>query len=221
MGNNNINSNDFFDDLDIFRSPQQMRSYFELKRTEILANKEYNDLARKKTGKYKTFLEEFYPLFLFSQSKYVPTDASVRVVLGNQSFDAVIKYASGEIKKYEITEYIYGQLDHEDAVLLNKRGYSKMRIGDTRDLETKAKDYLEEVISNANNKALKNYKEVSLIIVIDTFFHLDIWELNTNEFIRNVIERIRVLPFNTEEVFLLVRNNDPVELVNNNIYRII
>ncbi|GGA18058.1 hypothetical protein GCM10008018_72620 [Paenibacillus marchantiophytorum] len=87
-----INSKEFFKDLDEFRTPQQMRTYFENKKTEITSNKVLNDLARLKTGRYKEFLEEFYPLYLFSQSKYVPENALVRILLGNQSFDAIVKF---------------------------------------------------------------------------------------------------------------------------------
>lgn len=217
----NINSKEFFKDLDEFRTPQQMRAYFENKKTEILSNKVLNDLARLKKGRYKEFLEEFYPLYLFSQSQYVPEDALVRIVLGNQSFDAIVKLSSGSEKKYEITDFIYGQDEREDAIFINQRGYSKMRIGDTRDLESKAYDYLEEVILNAKNKAQKNYKEVAIIILLDVFYYLEIWKLDTKRFIDIAIKRIRELPFNTDEVYLIVRNSDPVELIDENIYRVI
>lgn len=216
-----INSKEFFKDLDEFRTPQQMKTYFENKKTEITSNKVLNDLARLKTGRYKEFLEEFYPLYLFSQSKYVPEDALVRILLGNQSFDAIVKFASGSEKKYEITDFIYGQDESEDAILINQRGYSKMRIGDTRDLESKAYDYLEEVILNAKNKAQKNYKEVAIIILLDVFYYLEIWNLDTKQFIDTAIERIRELPFNTDEVYIMVRNSDPVMLIDENIYRVI
>ncbi|NBD25411.1 hypothetical protein [Paenibacillus glycinis] len=217
----NINSSDYFHDLDLFRTPSEMQSYFESKREEIISNKELNDLARLKTGRYKIFLEEFYLLYLFSRSKLVPIDAKVRVVIGNQSYDAIVQYSTGEIKRYEITEFIYGKSEYEDAVLINERGYSKMRIGDTRDLETKAMEYLEEVIRNANKKAIKNYERVSIIIVMNTHIHLDIWNLNTELFIRKAIDRIRQLPFNCNEVLLLIRNNDPIELIDSNIYKVL
>ncbi|MEH7115761.1 hypothetical protein V7124_25885, partial [Neobacillus niacini] len=155
MTEKKINSNEFFKDLDEFRTPRQMKTYFENKKIEIISSKTLNDLARLKTGKYKEFLEEFYPLFLFSQSKYVPDNALVRIVLGNQSFDAIVKFASGLEKKYEITGFLFGQYESEDAISINQRGYSKIRIGDTRDLESKAYDYLEEVILNAKKKANK------------------------------------------------------------------
>lgn len=216
-----INSKEFFKDLDEFRTPQKMKTYFENKKTEITSNKALNDLARLKTGRYKEFLEEFYPLYLFSQSKYVPEDALVRILLGNQSFDAFVKFASGSEKKYEITDFIYGQDESEDAILINQRWYSKMRIGDTRDLESKAYDYLEEVILNAKNKAQKNYKEVAIIFLLDVFYYLEIWNLDTKQFINTAIERIRELPFNTDEVYILVRNSDPIELIDENIYRVI
>lgn len=221
MTEKKINSNEFFKDLDEFRTPRQMKTYFENKKIEILSSKNLNDLARLKTGKYKEFLEEFYPLYLFSQSKYVPDNALVRIVLGNQSFDAIVKFASGLEKKYEITRFLYGQYESEDAKLINQRGYSKIRIGDTRDLESKAYDYLEEVILNAKKKANKNYQGVAIIILLDVFYYLEIWNLDTKQFIDKAIERIRELPFNTNEVYIMVLNSNAVDLIDKNIYRVI
>ncbi|GGA18069.1 hypothetical protein GCM10008018_72630 [Paenibacillus marchantiophytorum] len=92
-----------------------------------------------------------------------------------------------------------------------------MRIGDKRDLESKAYDYLEEVILNAKNKAKKHYHGVAIIILLDVFYYLEIWNLDTKRFIETAFERIRVLPFDTNEVYIMVRNSDPVELINDNI----
>lgn len=49
----------------------------------------------------------------------------------------------------------------------------------------------------------------------------EIWNLDTKQFIDTAIERIRELPFNTDEVYIMVRNSDPVELIADNIYRVI
>ncbi|MBB6452767.1 hypothetical protein HNQ94_001213 [Salirhabdus euzebyi] len=216
-----INSNEFFKDLDEFRTPQQMRAYFEGKKAKIISNKALNDLARLKIGKYKEFLEEFYPIYLFSQSKYVPDNAQVRIVLGNQSYDVIVKYDSGLEKKYEITGFIYGQDEREDAKLINQRGYSKIRMYDTKDLELKAYNYLEEVILNAKKKAHMNYNGVAIIILLDVYYYLEIWNLDMKRFIDNAIERIRELPFSSNEVYIMVRNSDPVYLIDKNIYRVI
>ncbi|MDQ0887957.1 hypothetical protein QFZ81_003045 [Paenibacillus sp. V4I9] len=215
------NSNEFFEDLEIYRNPAQMRVYFEMKRTEIIDNKEYVKLARLKKGRYKEFLEEFYPLYLFSQTKYVSSDSEIRLVVGNQRYDGLLKLPSGHIQKIEITEYIDGHKENMDAKKINERGYSEMRIGDTRDLKTKANDYMEKVIENANRKAQKDYQGTSIIILINSLLHLDIWELKTDEFIVRLLSRLRELQFNSDAVYLLVRNSDPVEDINNNIYKVI
>jgi hypothetical protein len=216
-----INSKEFFMDLDEFRTPRQMKSYFEGKKAKILSNKTLNDLARLKVGKYKEFLEEFYPLYLFSQSKYVPDNAQVRIVLGNQSYDVIVKFDSGLEKKFEITNFIYGKEEREDAELIIQRGYSKIRMDDTRDLELKAYKYLEEVVLNAKKKAHKNYKDVAIIILLDVFYYLEIWNLDIERFIDRAIERIKELPFSSNEVYIMVRNSDHVDLIDKNIYRVI
>ncbi|MDQ8733866.1 hypothetical protein [Paenibacillus sp. LHD-38] len=215
------NINEFFEDLEIYRTPAQMRVYFEMKRAEIIDNKDYVKLARLKKGRYKEFLEEFYPLYLFSQTKYVSSDTEIRLVVGNQSYDGLIKLPSGHIHKIEITEYIEGHKENKDAKKLNERGYSEMSIGDTRDLQTKADDYMEKVIENANKKAQKDYQGVSIIILINTQLYLDIWDLNTDEFIVKLMDRLRELHFNSEAVYLLVRNNDTIEEIDDNIYKVI
>ncbi|MFB9324539.1 hypothetical protein ACFFSY_01120 [Paenibacillus aurantiacus] len=169
---------DLLSDLEEFRTPVQMKDYFETKRTEILAHKELNDLARLKKDTFKNFLEAFYPLYLYSQSSYVPADAKVKVVIGNQGFDSIVMLSSGEQYKVEITEYIDGKAENDDAKLINERGYGGMKIGDTRDLENKALDYLDLVIQKARRKARKNYQGMTLIIVINTFEILDLKKFN-------------------------------------------
>jgi hypothetical protein len=212
---------EFFKDLEIYRTPAQMKDYFEMKLLEITDNKEYVELARLKRGRYKEFLEELYPLYLFSQTKYVSSDSEIRLVVGNQSYDGLLKLPNGHIQKIEITEYIEGHKERKDAEKINEHGYSEMRIGDTRDLQTKADDYMEKVIANAYKKAQKDYLGVSIIILINTLLYLDIWQLNTVEFIDRLLSRLRELQFNSDAVYLLVRNSDPVEDINKNIYKVI
>lgn len=214
------NSETFFEDLEKYRTPSEMKSYFELKKDQIIKDKEYNDLARLKTGRFKVFLEEFYPLFCFSQSNYVPKNSELKVVIGNQGYDGLIKIITDEVRRVEITEYIDGKEEFEDAKKINERGYSRMIVTDTSDLATKAENYLEKVINNASKKANKNYKGVTLIIVINTFIHINIWELDNKAFINNAICRIKLLPFNADEVFLLVKNGDQLDKIDNNIYKI-
>jgi hypothetical protein len=219
-GENMKKSDVFFNDLQAYRTPSQMKTYFESKYEEIISDQDYNKLARLKTGMYKNFLEEFYPLLCFSQSKYVPLDSEIRVVIGNQGYDGVIKFANSELKKIEVTEYIDGKTEHEDALLINQRGYSKIRISDTKDLGLKAEIYMDGIVANAYKKAIKNYEGVTLIIVVNTFIHLDIWNLDTKCFIEKTINRLREIPFNTDEVYLLVRNSDPIEMIDQNLYKV-
>ncbi|MEH7115760.1 hypothetical protein V7124_25880, partial [Neobacillus niacini] len=61
--------------------------------------------------------------------------------------------------------------------------------------------------------ANKNYQGVAIIILLDVFYYLEIWNLDTKKFIDKAIERIRELPFNTNEVYIMVKNSNPVDLI--------
>ncbi|MBO8168168.1 MAG: hypothetical protein H0Z35_03150 [Thermoanaerobacteraceae bacterium] len=203
-----------------FRTPSQMKDYFESKKEAIVADENLTKLVRLKKGIARKFLAEFYPLYCFSQSCYCPDDAMMRVVIGNQGYDAIIRFANGDEKKLEFTEYIYGQEEYQDAIKLNERGYGVIRCGDIRDLDQKCDDYLSKVVSNAKNKSQKDYLGVTLIFIISTFEILDFWGRDSKSFIERLIGELRQLQFKANEVYLLVKNTDPVDFIDNNIYKV-
>ncbi|MDR7076126.1 hypothetical protein J2Y03_001129 [Neobacillus niacini] len=84
------NINHIFNDLEEYRTPLEMKKYFEEKKQIINDNNEYVKLARIKKGRIKEFLEEFYPLYLFSQSKFCDDDSKCKIILGNQGYDGSI-----------------------------------------------------------------------------------------------------------------------------------
>lgn len=211
---------DLFRDLDKFRTPGEMKKYFNNKKQIINNDMKYTKLARLKKGRFKEFFEEFYPLYCFSQTKYYDDNAKCKIVIGNQNYDAVIKMPNGTEKKIEITSRIDGKWEYKNAQKLNQQSIGNFRFNDSFSLGERALNYLDKIIVNANRKSLKNYNGVSLLFVVDTYDYFEVFNNSSKQFILTLKDRMSNIEFVAEEVYLLILNNKDIEQINNNIYLI-
>ncbi|MET3684421.1 hypothetical protein ABID56_002558 [Alkalibacillus flavidus] len=209
---------ELFTDLEQYRTAQEMRLYFEEKMKEINDSEELRKIVRLKQGKVKEFVEEFYPLTLFSQSKYFGLNSRGKVVLGNQGYDASIIQQDGTEKKLEITSYIDGEWEHKDAIRLNERGYGDMRFNDVKSLKERALDNLEKVLANIRNKSLKDYRGVSLLFVINTYDFFEAYNNDSQQFIDKLISEIKNFDFKAERVYLIRLKENTLSQVDSNTY---
>lgn len=216
----NIDSkDDLFTDLEEYRTAQEMRLYFEEKMKIINENEEFRKIARLKKGKVKKFMEEFYPLCLFSQSRFIGENAKCKIVLGNQGYDVSI-IEDGTEKNLEITSYIDGKWEFDDAIRLNERGYGDIRFNDYKSLNDRALEYLEKVLKNIRKKSMKDYSGVSLLFVVDTFDYFEVYNNDSQPFIDKLINEIKIIEFKAEEVFLIFLKENTLNQIDQNIYLI-
>ena len=134
---------ELFKDLDLYRTQEEMKQYFEHTQQMIHQNKEYIKLARLKKGVSKVF-EEFYPLYCFSQSSYCPRNSKLKLIIGSQGYDGLILQPDGTEKRIEITSYKDGKLEFEDAQRVNSGNFALPRI----QTEGSVEEYIEKVLEN-------------------------------------------------------------------------
>ncbi|WP_232718619.1 hypothetical protein [Bacillus sp. FJAT-45037] len=210
--------NHLFVDLEEYRTPSEMKSYFIEKKKLINENEEFIKLARLKKGRVKEFLEEFYPLYLFSQSQYCEKDFKCKIILGNQGYDGSIIKDGEEVRKIEITSYFDGKWEFEDAKRLNSRGYGEVRFGDHKSIDERVPSYFEKVIENIKKKSQKNYNDVSILFVVSTVDYFGVYDKNEQQFVDELKHEIFNIEFMAYEIFLLVLNGQSVDDIDQNLY---
>jgi hypothetical protein len=207
-----------FSDIEVFRTPEEMKLYFESKVNIIKNDVEYSSLARLKKGLFKEFLEEFYPLYCFSQSRFCFENSKLKIVIGNQGYDAIIINPDGTETRLEFTSYIDGKFEFEDAKLLNSRGYGNIKFNDFKDLESRALGYISKIMQNAKKKSEKSYKGVSIIFVVNTFDYFEVYENSSKVFVELLKEKLKKMRFNADNIYLLISNDKKISEIDNNIY---
>jgi len=205
-------------DLDKPRTPKEMEEYFHEIKSITNRSDELTKLARLKIGRYKEFLEEFYPLYCFSKSKYCIEALKMRIVIGNQGYDAIIIFKDGSEERYEITGYQDGEWDYLNAKQLNETGVGFVNVEWVESLAEKQKKYLLKVMENVKNKAEKDYKDINVIIVVDTFWYFEVFDQDSSAFIDELINMIGNVDLRSEKVYLLRLRNQELEEIDNNLF---
>lgn len=208
----------FFSDIEVFRTPAEMKLYFDSKVNIIKDDVEYNSLSSLKKGLFKEFLEEFYPLYCFSQSRFCDKNSKLKIVIGNQGYDAIIINPDGAEIKLEFTNYIDGKFEFEDAKLLNSRGYGNIRFKDYKDLDSRALEYLSKILQNAKKKSEKSYEGVSIVFAVNSFDYFEIYDNNSQGFVELIKEELRKMIFQADSIYLLIFNDKKINEIDNNIY---
>ncbi|TYS51341.1 hypothetical protein FZD51_03760 [Bacillus infantis] len=195
-----------------------MKQYFEMKKHIINSDEEFIHLARLKKGRFKEFLEEFYPLYCFSQSRFCDGNSQLSIIIGNQEFDGSLIQPDGKEKRIEISSYIDGAWQFKDAQRINQRGYGEIRFGDTNDLESRALEYLEKIIVNIKKKSKKNYTGTTMLFVVDTTDYFEAFYNSSTSFIERLKQEVRKIDFLADEIYLLVLNDQDISQINQNIF---
>lgn len=208
------------DDLSSFRNKKQMIEYYNYIEKEASKNRQITELIRLKKGRFKEFIEEFIPAYTFSKSAYFPEGAQIKIILGNQGYDALMKLKDGSIEKLEFTSYIDGLKEVEVAKSLNEKGMWRSRLSSLETLEEKRTHFLEETKKNIDKKATKNYSDVSLVFSIHIMELEQIPEHHDYRLQDKVREYLQTTTFNAKEVFLIIDDGGTTELIENRVIRI-
>ena len=210
-----IIADNYFHDIGIYRNKQQMDEYFKLKIKEINSDPELTELAILKKGLFKEFLEEFYILYLYSISRYCPQNSKMKIIIGNQNYDALI-YHDDRIEKLEISYFVYGKFENMNAkkIIENKIGLINKSI----DLDYNICSYFYDFMNNYKKKCMKNYLNTTLIITLRTFDYFEVFDNSSKDFINIIIDSMAKINTNARRVLLMVINNDGIYNIDNNIY---
>ena len=213
-------ADDLFSDIEIFRTPEEMKLYFEAKKNIIKNDVEYSEMARLKIGLFKKFLEEFFPLYCLSQSKLCNKDSKLKIIIGNQGYDAIIINPNSNELKFEFTSYIDGKWEYEDAQRMNNRGYGDIRFNDHKDLNNRSLEYLNKILMNVGRKSKKSYNGVNIVFIVNTFDYFEVYNNDSQKFINELINEIEPIHFEAEKIYLMALNDRDISYIDNNIYMI-
>lgn len=208
------------DDLSSFRNKKQMDEYYNYIEEEAGKNRQITELIRLKKGRFKEFIEEFIPAYTFSKSAYFPENAQIKIIIGNQGYDALMKLEDGTIEKLEFSSYIDGLKEVKVAKSLNEKGMWRSRLSSLETLKEKRTQFLEETKKNIDKKATKNYSDVSLIFSIHIMELEQIPEHHDYRIQDKVREYLQAKTFNAKEVFLIIDDGGRTELIDDCVIRI-
>ena len=197
-----------------------MKLYLSEVRAAVHSSREIYNAALLKKGRFKEFLEEFYPLCCFGQSRFCAPDSRMHIVLGNQGFDAIIETSEGDTRSLEITSYIDGKNDFLDGQKIIDRGYGYPRLNGSKSLEHHRKDYLDLILKNAHKKSIRSYDDSDLLIVVSTAYYFGVFEEDDRQFVALLRTELSKIKFQTRTVFLLILNDKCIESIDENIYKI-
>lgn len=157
-------------DLETPRTPSALAVWFYAKYEEVLSFPDEARKARLPLGIYKNFIEEVYPLVIYSRWRFSEDDVLCQPKVGNQPYDAIIypPDQSDLTHTVEITWPKNGEARKANAELMNHRG-SFGWVGD--DYEGYNRDILRRVRKKAQEKSRNDYRAPggsTLLIVLDT-----------------------------------------------------
>jgi len=195
----NLTSKKLFEALEKPRTPYEMYEYFYFVFNAVQQNKELKAEAGIRKGGFKKFLEEFYPLYCYSQSRYCDSNSKLNIILGNQGYDAVSVNPDGIETFFEITSFIEGEKQYKNAIELNTKGITRLNYLS----DTVIEEYRQGIIKNLEKKGLKDYTGINLILVVDTSRHFEVLNENSDGFINMIISMINQMNFSFKGIYLL------------------
>jgi len=207
-----------FHGLEKPRAPKEMEVYFHEIKSITNQSDELTKLARLKKSRFKEFLEEFYPLYCFSKSIYCKEASRMKIVIGNQGYDAVVYFNDGSVEKYEITGYIDGEWDFINAKELNASGIGIVSVDGTKSIAEKQESYLRKIMKHVKNKAEKDYIGINIIFVVNTFNYFEVFDNDSCTFINKLINDIGRVEIRAKKLFLLRLRNQGLEEIDKNIF---
>lgn len=188
------------------RTPTQLSTYVSDIFTTIMADKQLRTIARRRTGYYKEFISELYPLSIYCNWKYNSSNVLCKVKIGNQGYDAEIinRDTSELIERIEITNPINGN-EHANIVRnLNEDGRSSILIGEQ--IAEQFRSVVVHLMESVIKKSMIDYKsekESSLLIAISTEY-LPMNQAKRNSEITSLIKELGNIPFRfIDNVYLI------------------
>ncbi|HEX2542955.1 MAG TPA: hypothetical protein VHM00_17970 [Caldimonas sp.] len=147
-------------DLEAPRTPSELREFVERVRADVRANRDEFALGMTKRGLYKEFLDEVLALCDFAEAEY-PPDHTVRLVLGNQGYDALVYDLNvNEVDRLEFARPHDGQFTSESAKRVVAVGVGLMQAPDHDD---PLGSLYPSIDRTAQSKSQKDYGGVTVV----------------------------------------------------------
>lgn len=194
-------------DLQIKRTPDELKRFVSTTFDSIKADDETKKVARQKKPPFKELIEEVYPLSIFCNIKYHGASVNCCPVIGNQGYDAKIETPSGDlIEIIELTWPIDGQKAHSQAVQLNENGHTDTEVRDVND-NSGRELIIERVLQTANKKALKDYdvpEGSSLVFILDIAPYFGMHTIEHQKDIDSLQQELQGIEYKVQSVYLLL-----------------
>jgi hypothetical protein len=147
-------------DLEAPRTSSDLREFVERVHADVRAHRDELALGMTKRGIYKEFLDEVLPLCEFAEVEY-PADYAVRLVLGNQGYDALVYDPNGnEVDRLEFARPHDGQFASQSAKRVVEVGVGLMQATDPEDPLGSLYPFVDRT---ARSKAQKDYGGVTVV----------------------------------------------------------
>jgi hypothetical protein len=188
-------------DIETERTIVEFRNYVTTVKSKVQNCREERHKGILKKGIYKVFVDEIIPISIFCIKNY-PENYRIMSILGNQGYDAIIKDADGNFFEYlEITTPHDGFKEAKDAKLVVGRGYGEIESGNSGD---DLRNMFSIILDICKKKAIKDYRDCSLIISISFFPPFKDEEPTYKQIIGELEEKISKIKFNVKKIYLLV-----------------
>jgi hypothetical protein len=189
------------DELQIRRSPGELRAFAECVRSRVRASPSEFALGMTKAGLYKEFIDEILPLSHFAVQAY-PSTYSVQPVLGNQGYDAIVyDEFMNEHEKIELTRPHDGAESAADARLVVNEGMGAIKIGHPADDIDAITPF---VLDACRKKAIKDYSDCTLVVIVGVEPPYSGFEHVYTEKIACLLKAVSELKFRARRVVLFV-----------------
>jgi hypothetical protein len=191
-------------DMEVPRTRSSLAAWYYMKHDEIHSNEDEVKKARLRQGLYKEFVQEIYPLVLYSRWSFPHDDVLYQFKIANQGYDETMSPVDqlGHVHTVEVTWPQDGKEHKVGAELSNCHGFHG-RIGDKS--EHYNQDILQRVPGGARHKSLNDYRSPggsALLIVLDTICS-PLKESERIAQISSLSRQIESLPFRVDSVYLI------------------
>lgn len=191
-------------DLQTPRTPSELSAYVLRLKETVRTDPEEFKKALLKEQLYKEFLDELVPLSCFALLEY-PEDHLIELVLGNQGHDAIVYDADKtEVDRVELTCPQNGREKAMNRRRVVERGFSEVQVGEPGfDFEA----LIPHVLKTCQAKALKVYRECSLVVAIEPMHPFEGFEQAFDYKVGELVSQMRKIEFQAKRVYLLLLPN--------------
>ena len=174
--------------------------------------------ARLRKGLYKKLYEEFLVLLEYAELKY-QNEENIRFKwVGDDkqgdtlNYDGVIYRGNEIIEKIEITCPLISKKDNDNAIELNKQGYTSIEVGDLKIALLDIKEKTEKIANKKNEKHTYD-NTITLVIYLEDYIHFFHDTKMCEEMLEEIKNSLKQINFKFKNVYILQNINNKKSLI--------